>query len=330
MNTFKIVHALSKVLLTVGLAMSCKVFSQEQLKYIPFRKGNLWGLCDTGKFIVVQPQFNSISWYGSSVGGFHAEKNGRFGIIDNSATPIMPFISEKPIFTADSNYVVFDGFDYYNYSVKTKMRSDRYIMTESFVINDRWNKKDDPFFVSDTPFKPTLLKWTDLDEQDMVMLKPYENESVYRILFKENFLEIFSGDSPVGIYIPKIRKLYKNTPQTAYAGWQLYNGKPYLLTTDSYRLFGLVDEFSREIYAIKYTSITVDEGNQLVFLSEQDPEDPENLLFKTILPNNRMLNGKFLPEKNVFKNGWTFGLYYTIINGEKNYAGEDGTLFYEG
>jgi hypothetical protein len=69
---------------------------------------------------------------------------------------------------------------------------------------------------------------------------------------------------------------------------------------------------------------------KLIFLSEPDLKKPESLIFKTILPNNKILNGAFQPYGIVTKNGHTFKLYYTMIDGEKNYAGEDGTLYFEG
>jgi len=325
----KIFDTVSRFLLILGILVSCQIFSQEQEKYIPFRKGKLWGLCDANKFIVVQPQYNSISWYDSSVGGFHVQKNSKFGIIDSNATPVMPFISEEPITVINDNYVVFDGFGYYNYSMKTKMRLDPFVQHDAFPVNDRWNRDEDPFF-DDNNFKLAILQWTDLDEDDVLMLKPYEDKSVYQIIFKYNFLEIVSKDAQIGIYIPKIKKLYKNTPELAYVGWQFYNQKPYILTTNSSQLFGMANEFSHEIFPVKYVSIEMSDIEKLIFLSEPDPKNPENLIFKTILPNNKILNGKFLPHGIVTRHGHTFKLYYTMINGEKNYAGEDGTLYFEG
>lgn len=325
----KIFDAISQFILIVGIVASGHMFSQDQQKYIPFRKGNLWGLCDANKFVIVQPQYTSLSWYDSSVGGFHAQKNGKFGIIDSNSTPVMPFVSEEPISIVNNNYLVFDGFDYYNYSIKTKMRLGVYIQPETFPVNDRWNKKDEPHYVSNN-FTPVTLKWTDLDDEDLLMMKPYENEADYHINFKYNFLEIVSNDSHIGIYIPKIKKLYKSTPEIAYVGWQFYNGKPFILTTNSSQLFGMADEFSTEVFPIKYASIDMLDTEKLIFLSEPDLKKPESLIFKTILPNNKILNGAFQPYGIVTKNGHTFKLYYTMIDGEKNYAGEDGTLYFEG
>lgn len=325
----KIFDTVSRFLLILSILVSCQIFSQEQEKYIPFRKGKLWGLCDANKFIVVQPQYNSISWYDSSVGGFHAQKNSKFGIIDRNATSVMPFISEEPITVINDNYVVFDGLGYYNYSMKTKMRLDHFVQHDAFPVNDRWNRGEDPFYVNNN-FKPAILQWADLDEEDLLMMKPYEDQSVYQINFKYNFLEIISKDSHIGLYIPKIKKLYKSTPEIAYVGWQFYKGKPYILTTNSSQLFGMTDEFSKEIFSIKYASISMSDTDNLIFLSEPDPKDPKSLIFKTIFPNNKILDGTFQPHGIVTRNGHAFKLYYTIINGEKNYAGEDGTLYFEG
>ena len=36
------------------------------------------------------------------------------------------------------------------------------------------------------------------------------------------------------------------------------------------------------------------------------------------------------PEGNVWRNGHTFRLYYKMVNGLRNYAGEDGTPYFEG
>ncbi|MCJ8155300.1 hypothetical protein MKJ01_16160 [Chryseobacterium sp. SSA4.19] len=323
----KTVYVKSMLLWMFLLSFSCHLFSQEPQKYIPFRKGKLWGLCDANRFIVIQPQYNSISGYDPSAGGFHVEQSGKFGIIGSNGAPVMQCISDEPIFVNGDSYVVFDGFSYYNYSMKTKMKLDPYIMPERFPVNDRWSRHDDPYF--DNKALPASLTWNDLDDTDREMLIPYEDENLYRINFKINFLEILSGDAQVGIYIPEIKKLYKSTPEIAYVGWQLYNGKPYILTTDSSGLFGMADEFSNEVYPVKYISITLSDPGKLVFLSEPDPQREGEIMIKTILPNN-ILNGRFEPSGTVWRNGHEYRLYYTIINGEKNYAAEDGTLYFEG
>lgn len=323
----KILNVNFKYLWIFLVFISCNLFSQEQ-KYIPFRRGNLWGLCDANKFIAVQPQYYSISWYDESVRGFHAEQNGKFGIIDSNATIIMPFISDKPITISGENYLVFDGFDYYNYSIKTKMRLDKYIEPERHPINDRgWG-----IGITANIGEPKEIKltWDDLDDEDLEMIKPFEDENVYQINFKANFLEVVSKDSHIGIYIPKIKRMYKSTSEIAYVGWQFYNGKPYILSTDSTNLFGLVDENSNQVYPIKYASIGLIDGSGLVVLSEPDQNDPNNLIFQTIFPNNKILEGQFFPEGNVWRNGHTFRLYYKMVNGLRNYAGEDGTPYFEG
>lgn len=303
-----------------------QIVSQDLEKYIPFRQGNLWGLCDAGKFIVVQPQYQSISWYDSSVEGFHAEQNGKFGMIDHHSVQVMPFISDHPVFAEGTDYIVHEGFGYYRYSGKTKMRLGEYVNTGKFPVREGW-MQDKGFSGNQTAEEPKLTR-DDLDQEDLAMLMPYEDDSRYRINFKIDYMEILSGNIPIGIYIPQIRKLYKNTPDKAFAGWQVFNGKPYLLTTDSSGLFGLTDEFSSEIYPVQYASILLMDHQHLIQLSEPDPADRENVLFQTILPNGIALNGRFERSGTVSKNGHAFQLYYTIINGVRNYAGEDGTLYF--
>ncbi|SHL86942.1 hypothetical protein [Chryseobacterium polytrichastri] len=321
----KILNVNFKYLWIFLVFISGNLFSQEQ-KYIPFRRGNLWGLCEANKFIAVQPQYYSISWYDESVGGFHAEQNGKFGIIDSNATIIMPFISDKPIIVNGENYLVFEGLDYYNYSIKTKMRLDKYIEPERYPINDRWGGGDNHI----GELKEPKLTWDDLDDEDLDMIKPFEDEQNYQINFKANFVEILSKDSHIGIYIPKIKKMYLSTPDIAYVGWQFYNGKPYILSTNSTNLFGLVDENSNQVYPIKYASINLMDGSGLVVVSEPDQNNPNNLLYQTIFPNNKVLEGQFFPQGNVWRNGSIYRLYYKIVNGLKNYAGEDGTPYFEG
>lgn len=92
----------------------------------------------------------------------------------------------------------------------------------------------------------------------------------------------------------------------------------------------LVDEYCRELYPNKYHEITLVDANHLVYLSEPDPNHQNNLIFRTILPNNKVLDGKFEPAEQLWKNGNPFQLYCIMINGKKNYAGEDGTLYFEG
>lgn len=307
------------------VVMSCKLSSQEIQRYIPFRKGNLWGLCDAGRFVIIQPQYNSISRYDNAAGGFHALRNGKFGIVDHNAALVMPFISEEPIFVNDGFYVVFDGFDYYNYSMQTKMRIGPYVPPESFEVRDRWEGSSS---ANDRP-GGKVLTWNDLDDVDLQMLKPYEDEELYTVNFTATFLEILSKDSHIGIYIPAIKKLYQSTPEIAYVGWQFYNKKPYILTTGPSNLYGMADEFSNEIYPMKYTSISLLDKDRLIVLSEPDPANDNQEIFKTVLPNSRVLNGHYQPAGTVLKDGHEFSIYETVINGEKNYAGEDGTLYFE-
>lgn len=323
----KILNVNFKYLWMFLIFISCNVFSQEQ-KYIPFRRGNLWGLCDANKFIIIQPQYYSISRYDDSVGGFHAEQNRKFGIIDSNATIIMPFISDRPITVNGDKYLVFDGFDYYNYSMKTRMRQEKYIEPEKYPIRDQW-RMNDPFYTSSS-YKERKLTWDDLDDEDLEMIKPFEDENNYQINFKASFLEILSEDSHLGIYIPKIKKIYLSTPDIAYIGWQFYNGKPYILSTDSSHLFGLMDENFNQVYPIKYSSIGLMDGYGLVVVSEPDRNNSNNLIYKTIFPNNKVLEGQFFPEGKAWRNGHSFQLYYKMVDGVKNYAGEDGTSYFEG
>jgi hypothetical protein len=319
-----ILNIKSKYLLIFLILMSCTIFSQEQ-NYIPYRKGKVWGLCDINKFIVVQPQYSSISSYDESVGGFHAEQNGQFGIIDRRAVMIMPFISHMPISVDGDKYLVFDGWDYYYYSIKIKMRLEKYIKRENYPIRDRgW--ENDPLYSNNA--KLTLNR-NDLDDEDLDMLGPYDDDN-YQLNYKSDFIEINKDDTYVGIYIPKLKKIFINTREIAYVGWQFYRGKPYIFTTNDSGLFGLADEHFREVYPIRYKMINLVEASQLVVLSEPDPNNNKNLIFMTILPNNKVLYGKFEPAVTLWKNGNPFQIYYTVIDGQKNYAGEDGTLYFEG
>ena len=316
----------SKYLWMFLLFMSCTMFSQEQ-DYIPYRKGKVWGLSDANKRIMVQPQYYSVSSYDNSVGGFHAEQNGRFGIIDKNSIQIMPFISEGiPITMHGENYLVFDGWDFYNYSIKTKSKLDRYVEPPAHPIGDNWGGAG----LYRGEKKEVKMSWDDLDDDDLTMLKPYDNEEVYFLDFKQNFIEIHEKDNFVGIYIPEIKKIFLNTTEIAHVGWQFYNNKPYVFTTNATHLFGLINENSREVYPIKYHSIGLIDGYGLVILSEPDPNNSNDLLYKTILPNNMLLDGPYTPGEKVWKNGHPFQLYFKMVDGQKNYAGEDGTLYFEG
>lgn len=321
----KIVNMTSKYLWIFLMLMSCTIFSQEQ-NYIPYRKGELWGLCDARKFIAVQPQYNNISWYDDSAKGFHAEQNGKFGIIDANSIAVMPFISNKPIAVDDGKFLVFDGWDYYYYSMITRMRLEKQIQIERPPVNDS-GFGINPLYSKDV--KKIVLSWDDLSDEDIEMLYPYDNDQ-YDLTFKRDFIEIEGGDTSIGIYIPKLKKIFLNTPELAHIGWQYYRGVPYIYTINTSNLMGLVDVYSREVYPNKYHEITLINDYQLVYLSEPDPNHQNNLIFRTILPNNKVLDGKFEPAVQLLKNGNPFQLYFIMINGKKNYAGEDGTLYFEG
>ncbi|MFS4471247.1 hypothetical protein [Chryseobacterium sp. T20] len=321
----RILNVKSKYLSIFLIFMSCTIFSQDQ-NYIPYRKGNLWGLCDANKFIAVQPQYSSVSRYDESIGGFHAEQNGRFGIIDRNAVIIMPFISNTPISVERDKYLVFDGWDYYYYSIKTKMRLDKYIKQASYPVRDSGWENYSPLNRNNA--KLTLSR-DDLDDDDLDMLETYDNDD-YQLNYKADFLEIMNGNTYVGMYVPKLKKVFLNTQDIAYVGWQFYKDKPYILTTNVSGFLGLADENLREVYPIQYDTINLIDDSHLVVLSEPDPNNRNNVIFKTILPNNKVLYGKFEPAMIVLKNGNPFQIYYMIINGQKNYAGEDGTLYFEG
>lgn len=321
----KILNVNIKYLWIFLLFISCTMFSQEQ-DYIPFRRGKVWGLCDADKRIMVQPQYYSISSYDNAVGGFHAEQNGRFGIIDKNSIQIMPFISEgKPITVSGDTYVVYDGFDFYRYSMKTKMRLDRLVLLPNRVRDDwGWTQ------MSQSASDEKMIRER-LDDEDWDILEPFDNDQ-YDFNFEINYLEITSDKRRIGIYITKLKKIFLDTPNIVHVGVQPYNGKFYVVTTDDSdnHLFGLVDENSREVYPIKYNSIALMNGSNTVILSEIDSNNPNNLIFKTILPNNRILDGEYYPKGKILKNGYPLQLYYKIIDGLENYAGEDGTLYFEG
>ncbi|MEG0927091.1 hypothetical protein [Chryseobacterium sp.] len=321
----KILNMTSGYLWIFLIFMSCTIFSQEQ-NYIPYRKGKVWGLCDMGKFITVQPQYNSISWYDESVKGFHAEQAGKFGVIGPNSTVVLPFVSNEPIAVYGDKFMVFDGWDYYYYSMKTKMRLEKYIPPERYPVNDRgWGV--DTSYSGDR--KEIVLSWDDLSDDDIEMLKPFNNDQ-YQINFKRDFIEIKSGNTDVGIYIPELKKIFMNTPELAYTGWQYYRKNPYIFTVNTSNLIGLVDINLREVYPNKFRDLYLVDDHKLVYISEPDVNHQNNLIFKTILPNNKVLDGKFEPAVQLWKNGNPFQLYYTIIDGQKNYAGEDGTLYFEG
>ncbi|WP_129039184.1 hypothetical protein [Chryseobacterium sp. CH21] len=321
----RILNVKSKYLSIFLIFMSCTIFSQDQ-NYIPYRKGKLWGLCDVNKFIAVQPQYSSISSYDESIGGFHAEQNGRFGIVDRNAVIIMPFISNTPISVERDKYLVFDGWDYYYYSIKTKMRLDKYIKQESYPVRDSGWENYSPLNRNNA--KLTLSR-QNLDDDDLDMLEPYDNDD-YQWNYKADFLEIMDGNTYVGMYVPKLKKIFLNTQDIAYVGWKFYKDKPYILTTNVSGFLGLADENLREVYPIRYETINLIDDSHLVVLSEPDSNNRNNVIFKTILPNNKVLYGKFEPAMIVLKNGNPFQIYYMISNGQKNYAGEDGTLYFEG
>lgn len=325
----KILNITSKYLWIFLMFISCAIFSQEQ-NYIPYRKGKVWGLCDTSKFITVQPQYSSISWYDELAKGFPAEQNGKFGIIGPNATVVMPFISDRPITVDKDKFLVFDGWDYYYYSMTTRMRLEKQIQTNRPPINDRgW--EGGVVLLNRGDVKEAVLSWDDLSDEDIEILYPYDNDQ-YDLTFKRDFIEIRSadGNTYIGMYIPNLNKIFVNTPELAHIGWQYYKGIPYIYTVNTSNLMGLVDQYSHEVYPNKYHEIALVDAHYLVYLSEPDPNHQNNLIFRTILPNNKVLDGKFEPAVQLWKNGNPFQLYYTIIDGEKNYAGEDGTLYFEG
>ena len=65
---------------------------------IPYRKGNLWGLCDTNAKIIVEPQYSKILYFNRSTnfptGGYYVHQNRRVGmLVDNKLMVPTEYIS---------------------------------------------------------------------------------------------------------------------------------------------------------------------------------------------------------------------------------------------
>lgn len=54
---------------------------------IPYRKGNLWGYCDSTKKIIIEPAWDRADVFGKTTAV--VQKNGRFGIIDRTGKVII-------------------------------------------------------------------------------------------------------------------------------------------------------------------------------------------------------------------------------------------------
>ena len=53
-----------KLVLVLLMAITTHVFAQrEDLKLIPYRKGDLWGYANTNKDIVIKPQYNEANLF---------------------------------------------------------------------------------------------------------------------------------------------------------------------------------------------------------------------------------------------------------------------------
>jgi|GEM_PF-6046358 len=111
-----------------------QIFGQTKPNFIPFKKDNLWGLCDSTKTILIEPQFEYVRLIESELA--FVRKKGKCGLIKSNGKYQIP--------------LEYDGFMFYKDTISwTSKNAKRLILTisgkeyepEEFVSSTNWFKE---------------------------------------------------------------------------------------------------------------------------------------------------------------------------------------------
>ena len=81
--------------------LQLSIYAQEKAKYIPYRKGKLWGLADTTGRIVLEPAYDEIDFTTSSLSReqlCYVKKQNKWGVITSKGKPILNIQFSKVIY----------------------------------------------------------------------------------------------------------------------------------------------------------------------------------------------------------------------------------------
>ncbi len=124
---------MKKIILLSVVSIFYFPFLIAQIKYpnlIPYRKGNLWGYCDSNKKVIISPQFDNPAFfkYGGYAIGKNSEgsvvivtKNKKEGLLSENGKLLMPCEFDKVIYWGDYDYlfVAKKGNEFYKLNLET-------------------------------------------------------------------------------------------------------------------------------------------------------------------------------------------------------------------
>jgi len=347
------------LILIIVLLLSASLYAQDSLpasEYIPYRKGKKWGLCDVGKNILVQPQYDEIDWYSDELKGFPVVLNDRHGLIDVHNKWIVKPVSISGIWMKDGKPIIrdaVDGTDYfYDVALARKGKAVPHVPQPDGGV----------FVAATSPLEPPY-KRISFDSIDKIILHdylqntkiPYYKASEYTmsavddaiIIYKAKVTTDENGSTTIGsekhaLYLKYKKQLLLNSTDTTYMSAVWYD-KGYLIAYKYKDMCGLIDDQGNEILPATYSSIWFS-ADQLVrytssYTEEITGKPGEASTIRTteqyntlILRTNTKVEGLYLYQKDyLHRNNKPFMIYscgkdssYATL-----YVGEDGTRYFD-
>lgn len=122
-------------LIAIVCLVDITAHSQRDYSLIPYRKGNLWGFCNTIKTVIVKPAYDEVEWFLKFLDAdslpstliSKVKKNNKYGLIDNKGVllaackydKIFPFYDYNPYMNKEK-ILLRKGSSYYEYTVRSK------------------------------------------------------------------------------------------------------------------------------------------------------------------------------------------------------------------
>ena len=92
------------ILFVITLQSLSPLFAQSDYNYIPYRKSNRWGYCDSTKKVLIKPEYDSVAIFFAlnkidEKDKYVAivKKSGKYGLINKSGKVLIPIIYERII-----------------------------------------------------------------------------------------------------------------------------------------------------------------------------------------------------------------------------------------
>jgi hypothetical protein len=89
LSRLNVMPSMKRLLLFVFFLLLQENLSARLPDLIPYRKGDLWGYCDSTKKIIIEPEYERVEFFSGNTAV--VRKHGKDGIIDKSGIAIVKF-----------------------------------------------------------------------------------------------------------------------------------------------------------------------------------------------------------------------------------------------